>query len=149
MNELRFACGLGLVALLAAACGPRTPPAPVAPDGTYQVRGEVTRLPAAGGREVYLRHEAIPEFRDEKGAAVGMDSMTMPFPAAAGVALDGLAVGDRVTFTFEVRWQASPALALTRWERLPAGTRLSFDPPADPAPAPAQAAPTGAPSTPE
>ncbi len=149
MHKHRVAFGLGLLSLLAAACGPQTPPAPLAADGTYRVRGEIARLPAAGGREVYIRHEAIPEFRDEQGATVGMDSMTMPFPAAAGVALDGLAVGARGTFTFEVRWRAAPPLALTVWEPLPPGTRLAFDPPSEVVPEPGQPAAPGSASTPK
>jgi hypothetical protein len=138
--------GLGLLSILAAACGPQ---APAAPDGTYLVRGEIARLPAAGSREVGIRHEAIPDFRDEKGSTVGMDSMTMPFPAAAGVELGGLAVGDRGTFTFEVRWRGTPPLVLTRWEPLPAGTRLSFDPPDAAAPGADQGGEPGAASIPK
>jgi hypothetical protein len=141
--------GLGLLSILAAACGPKAPQAPTAPDGTYQVRGEIARLPAAGSREVGIRHEAIPDFRDEKGTTVGMDSMTMPFPAVAGVELGGLAVGDRGTFTFEVRWRGTPPLVLTRWEPLPAGTRLSFDPPDADAPDADQGGDPGAASVPK
>jgi Cu/Ag efflux protein CusF len=131
MSRSTLQLGLGFALLLAAACGPgaSAPPAAAAADGTYHARGEIVRLPAAGTREIWIEHESIPDFRNEAGATVGMDSMTMPFPAAEGVPLDGLAAGDRVAFDFEVRWKSEPRLSLTRWEKLPVGTRLEFDPP--------------------
>lgn len=117
---------VGLLGLLACRAG--APDASAAPDGTYRVRGEIARLPAAGSREVGIHHEAIPDFRDEKGNQVGMDSMTMPFLAAPEVALDGIAAGDRVEFEFEVRWKGARPILLTGLHKLPAGTRLAFDP---------------------
>jgi len=117
-----------LLTLLAIACGPSTESAaPVAADA-YQVRGEIVRLPAAPGGDLFLHHEAIPDFRDSKGETVGMMSMTMPFTAAESVDLSGLAPGDRVAVDFEVRWAPKPALLVTRLEPLPQGTRLGFDP---------------------
>lgn len=123
---------LGAVAIagIAAACAPTSAPAPAAApaDATYTVRAEIVRLPAAPGGELYLRHEAIPDFRDSKGAEVGMMSMTMPFGAPAALDLAGLAAGDRVAATFEVRWSAPKMpLRVTRLERLLAGTALEFD----------------------
>ena len=114
-----------------AACRAGAPEASAKPDGTYRVRGEIVRLPAAGSREVGIHHEAIPDFKDERGSQVGMDSMTMPFLAAEAVALDGFAAGDRVEFEFEVRWKSARPILLTRLQKLPAATRLAFDPPAD------------------
>jgi len=121
---------LALLLLLAPlGCGPgRTPDAPV--DATYSVRGEVAKLPTEGSNEIWIHHEAIPDFRNERGETVGMESMTMPFPLGAEVALGDLATGDRVAFDFEVRWKGrGRPLAVTRIERLPAGTRLAFDEP--------------------
>jgi Cu/Ag efflux protein CusF len=100
-----------------------------APDGRHTVRGEIVRLPDPPGAELYVRHESIPDFRDLSGKRVGMSSMTMPFALDPGVDLAGLAAGDRVEMEFEVRWKASERpLRITRLERLPAGTRLEFDP---------------------
>jgi len=121
-----------LCLLFGLACRAGSPEPPAAADASYVVRGEIVRLPAAGSREVGIRHEAIPGFVDEKGARVGMDSMTMPFLAAPEVALEGFAEGDRVEFEFEVRWKGNRPILLTRLVELPAGTRLAFDPPADP-----------------
>ncbi len=137
---------LALVLLVVnlAACGTRKeaagPEAP--PDATYVVRGEVARLPAASGAggagEIWIRHEAIPGFKDLDGKVVGMDSMTMPFSvtAAGAASLAGIAGGDRVELRLEMRWRgsATPA-AVTVLSKLPAGTRLDFDPPDEEAPA--------------
>lgn len=129
---LRLLALLSTASVLAACGGPRDA-APVAPDATYRVRGELTRVTEPERREVWIRHEAIPDFRSETGELVGMASMTMPFPLAQGVSIDGLAVGDRVEFTFEVRWQSTrEPMAVTAIDKLPAGTRLEFDP-AEPA----------------
>lgn len=130
--------GFALLALVAIAstpgCAPPSKPATDSPaDATYTVRAEIVRLPAAPDGELYLRHESIPDFRDSKGETVGMASMTMPFGAPAELDLTGLAAGDRVEATFEVRWNAPRMpLRVTRCNRLPAGTALEFDaPPTD------------------
>jgi Cu/Ag efflux protein CusF len=79
------------------------------PADRYVVNGEVVRLPAAGSRELFVKHEAIPGFKDESGKVVGMEAMSMPFTVAEGVALEGLAPGDAISFTLEVRWGDSQA----------------------------------------
>jgi Cu/Ag efflux protein CusF len=117
----------------AAACGPR---APAAPDAIYTARGEITKIDAAT-REVYVHHEALPEFRDEQGAVVGMESMSMPFTPGPGIDLGALTVGQRVEFEFGIRWRAAPRLELRRATPLPPGTRLAFD----------EAEPDGSPET--
>ncbi len=110
--------------LLAGACRPAPPPAAA----VYQVRGEIRQLPVAPARDLMIRHEAIADFRDEAGEIVGMEAMTMPFTLAPGVELDGLAAGDRVEFTLEVRWDDPANLArITRLVRLPPGARLAWD----------------------
>lgn len=125
----RLRATLALPLLLALACGAREA-AVTPPDATYSVRGEIAKLPSDASSELWIHHEAIPDFRNDKGETVGMESMTMPFPVGTGVSLDGLATGDRISFDFEVRWQGrGRPLAITRIERLPEGTRLAFDPP--------------------
>ncbi len=118
--------------LLAAACKP-SPPAAVAAagDADYRVRGEIVRLPEGSGGEIWIRHEAIPDFKDAEGKVVGMESMSMPFAVGAGLDLAGRAPGDRVTFTLSMRWNASPANAITALELLPEGTALPWDPPVE------------------
>ncbi len=110
------------------------------------MRGEIVRLPAPGSREITLRHEAVPEFRDEAGKVVGMEAMTMPFTLAALVpraALDGLQAGDRVAFTLEMRWRDPRAFAeISRITKLPPGARLSWEG-TPPAPSRAPPAPAG------
>jgi Cu/Ag efflux protein CusF len=112
-----------LVALaLLAAAGACTPAAEEAEVHRYTVAGEIVRLPEAGrpdGAEIYIRHEAVPTFVDSKGETVGMEAMTMGFPLARSLDLTGLAAGDRIEFDFEVRWQGSPPVQVTRVVKAP------------------------------
>jgi Cu/Ag efflux protein CusF len=72
----------------------------------YTVRGVLVSLPRPDepNSSLLVHHEAIPDFRDAQGSVVGMDEMTMGFPPAEGLDLDGFAVGDKVEVTFEVDW---------------------------------------------
>jgi len=120
----RFA-SLALVAFALAgtlACRERLAPA----DATYSARGEVVELPASRSGAMTIHHESVPGFRDRQGKPSHMDSMAMPFAVADGVSLDGIAAGDKVAFTFEVRWKSEPALRVTKLEKLPADTALVF-----------------------
>lgn len=117
-------------ALLLAACTEPAPAPLAAPDQTYAARGVVRQLPdptRPGGGELLIAHEAVPDFVDSEGQEVGMAAMTMPFALADPALLDGLAAGDKIGFDFEVRWQGGPPLRITRVERLPVSTRLSFE----------------------
>jgi len=118
-----------VVALTALGCGGSST-AP--PDATYTVRAEIVSPPGASSRDLYLHHEAVSDFRNVAGAVVGMESMTMPFAAAPGLDLSRISPGDRATVTFEVRWSGPKPLLVTNLAPLPAGTRLSFDPPDQP-----------------
>ena len=84
------------------------------PVQVYDVRGIVAQLPSGPGTELMIEHEEIPHFVGASGDTVGMNEMTMGFPVAEGVSLEGFAVGDSVQFTFEVRWSGKPPLRLTR-----------------------------------
>jgi hypothetical protein len=55
-----------------------------------------------------------------------MDSMTMPFPLAEGVELDGVEPGDKVGFTLEVEWEGDPPYRITTLEELGAETVLDL-----------------------
>jgi Cu/Ag efflux protein CusF len=123
-GALRLTLCWTLLAL--AACGARE--ATPAGDADYEARGEIARLPDATSPEIWLRHEAIPDFRNPEGEVVGMESMTMSFKVAPGVALVGLAPGDRVAFRFQMRWSGPASMTVARIERLPEGTRLAWEP---------------------
>jgi hypothetical protein len=113
-------------AALLAACGPGEPP----PDpDAYQLRGVVRQLPdpEKPGSAFLIHHEEIPDFRDRDGEVVGMESMAMPFEVAEPEMLEGVSVGDRIDFRFEMRWEGSPPLLITELETLPEGTRLAFE----------------------
>jgi Cu/Ag efflux protein CusF len=96
---------------------------------TYDVRGVVRQLPrpAAPQPEIWIRHESISGFVDISGEVKGMDAMTMPFFPAQELSLDGIAVGDKITFKLEVDWQATPPAQLTAIEKLAAETVLEWE----------------------
>lgn len=102
--------------------GSREAPGPEADSAvrTYDVRGMITQLPDGGpGRPtVHIRHEAIPDFVNSEGYETGMQGMTMPFPLADGVDVDGYEVGDAVRFTFVVDWEGRHPMLLTAIEPL-------------------------------
>jgi len=83
---------------------------------TYTIRGVVRQLPHPGepGRPaIHILHEAIPNFVSSEGYETGMQGMTMPFPLADGVSVEGLEVGSWVEFTFVVDWQGEHPMLLT------------------------------------
>jgi Cu/Ag efflux protein CusF len=96
---------------------------------TYTVRGQVLEVPREAGGELTVHHEAVPGFHDRQGRPSPMDSMSMPFAVAPEVSLSGVAPGDRVQMTFEVRWQGGPPLRVVALHELPATTELALDGP--------------------
>lgn len=123
---------LGLLGLALAGCGggkdEATGSQEAAGTDRYTVRGTVSKLPeASGDKSMYIRHAAIPDYKNEAGEAVGMMAMTMPFPVAEGVSLEGLEVGDPVEFTFTMRWQPTGHYEIVEITELPAGTEIDFD----------------------
>ena len=86
-------------------------------DQQYTLDGRIERLPTDRTPIIHIRHDDIPGFVDKNGQIVGMRAMSMPFDIAPDVDLTGLAPGDLVTFTFEVRWHESPNTLVTRLAR--------------------------------
>lgn len=109
---------------------PAAPTAPTPGDKAYTLRGRVAMLPVAGqpASRFEIHHEAIPDFLDRAGKAVGMKEMTMPFTKLApGVTLEGLAVGDPIEFTFQVRWSdPAPPYFITKITKLPADAKVNL-----------------------
>lgn len=108
----------------------------------YTVRGRVEQLPGGPefpAREFMVRHEEIPEFRssmtpgDER---IGMRSMSMAFPLAEGVSLDGVEPGTLVELMFETVYDGESGrlegYTVQRLTILDATTELQI--PAAPAP---------------
>lgn len=102
----------------------------------YTTRGVVAQLPipAEPGTEFFVRHEAIPDFRASlPDGALGMNAMTMPFPIAEDVSLDGLEIGDKITLTFRVDYDAKTGAIkqyrATSFSELPADTVLTLSEP--------------------
>jgi Cu/Ag efflux protein CusF len=129
MANLRFvALVIGRAAALAlvvACSGEKAlPPA----DAMYESRGAIRSMPGTGDLpdKIMIHHEPIPSFRNAEGRTVGMESMVMGFTPATTVRLDALAAGDRIAFTFEVRWQADPLLLVTQIRELPGEPALDL-----------------------
>ena len=70
---------------------------------SFTVKGVIKALPGNGraANEILVKHEPIPNYRDEAGNVVGMMAMTMPFYLADVKTLEGLAVGDSVEMLIE------------------------------------------------
>jgi hypothetical protein len=104
-------------------------------DSYEGVRGEITALPVEGDPSSQLRihHEHIPAFKTKAGSinvnskgVSGMRAMTMEFPPADGLSIEGLAVGDKIEFTFVVNWGGVRAWEVTKIEKLAADAVLDF-----------------------
>ncbi len=95
----------------------------------YTVRGIVSKLPAAEGpdQNMYIRHAPIPDYKNDSGEVVGMAAMTMPFPVAENVSLEGIEKGDPVEFTFSMRWKPTGHYEIVEITELPAGTAIDFE----------------------
>lgn len=123
---LRLAAAFLVLSL--SACKGGKEPAASPHTRVYTVRGQVLQVPTAGrpGAEFFIRHEAIPDFIDEKGDTVGMESMAMPFTPAAGLSLDSIRPGDKIRFELSVDWPGN-RIEVSRISRLPAAARLDFE----------------------
>lgn len=102
-----------------------------AAENTYTVRGVVVALPGPNRAKQFFQvhHEEIPEFVGRSGKVVGMKEMIMDFPDfASGEVVRGIAVGDAIRFTFEVRWKGKPRTLVTKIEKLPAEEKPVLQP---------------------
>lgn len=107
------------------------------PDTYSGIHGQITQLPDPGvpGSELKIHHQQIRDFKTKDGTVninkdgiAGMRSMTMPFPVADGVSLEGLQVGDKISFDFVVNWGNNrPAWEVTAIQKLPADTEIDFN----------------------
>lgn len=101
---------------------------PTSETQVYEVRGVIQELPDPQDplSGLYIRHEAIDDWVGMDGEIQPMDAMTMPFPVSEDVTFEGIATGDKVTFTLEVNYDADPAVQVTEMTRLPEDTELDF-----------------------
>ncbi|MBM3789380.1 MAG: copper-binding protein [Acidobacteria bacterium] len=130
---LRFVMTAPAVAFIMAGCGPTIGPLeegqPLAVPSRhrYTVRGEIYQLPdpASPGSALMIRHEAIPDFVNQRGKRVGMKAMTMAFEPAPGLSWPDLQVGDKVEFHLRVDWERS-RYEIVELRKLPPDTPLTF-----------------------
>lgn len=100
------------------------------------VIGEIKSLPRpeSNGESTKIRHVQIKDFKGADGeipvtadGIPGMRSMTMAFPMAEGVSIDGYSVGDKVDFDFEVTWDNGRATwEVTRIEKLDPSVEIDY-----------------------
>ncbi len=97
---------------------------------TYHLRGIVRALPRAGQspRSIEIKTEPIARWVNFNGKIHPMMAMTMPYQLAHGLALRGLAVGDKVAFTYQVNWTADQ-MVVSSISKLPPRTVLKFSMP--------------------
>lgn len=115
-----------LTAALPAACDHGSA-ATAAPGPTHTVRAKVIALPKAGdpSSSFTLAHEEIPTWARPDGGK-GMHAMEMPFPVAQGVALDGIAPGDKVEISVRQYTGGSIPYEVIAIKKLPADTALKL-----------------------
>lgn len=119
---LAFAASLLMTALTGCHRKEKLPP----PDHTYTDRGVLVQLPDQQEGDLMIQHESIEHFIDQDGHETVMKSMVMPFTPAKDLSLEGLSPGDKVAFTFEVRWKSEPMLRVVKIHKLPAETKLKL-----------------------
>jgi Cu/Ag efflux protein CusF len=112
-----------LLPLLAAGCGGQTGKG--TGGHTYTLRGQVQQLPSQDGG-LLLEHEAIDNYVARSGKVEGMDSMTMPFPVAKDVSLEGIQPEDIVEVQLHIDWEADLPVEITALRELPRDTKLDF-----------------------
>lgn len=120
----RTLLGLSLLVLGCRSSSEAEPAPAKAADQTYQVRGVLASITPEKSL-VEIQHEEIPDFANSSGKKVGMAAMTMPFHVAPQVDLKSFAVGDKVAFTLEVRWQEKRELYIPQMSTLPKDAALN------------------------
>lgn len=94
---------------------------------TYRVRGEVVAMEGSGeNTRAIIAHEAIPAFKDRKGVASEMPSMTMAFGIGPGVDAKALVPHSEWELAIDVVWSREPMLRIVAAKPLPAGTPLAL-----------------------
>jgi Cu/Ag efflux protein CusF len=116
---------LALLPLLAAGCGGRAEEK--AGGNTYTIRAKVQQLPTQENGGLMLEHEPIDNYVARSGRVEGMDSMTMPFPVAKDVSLEGIQAGDIVEVQLHIDWDAEERqVEIISVRELPPDTKLHF-----------------------
>lgn len=125
-NVLRPILLLIVLPLLAAGCGGKGGDK-ASGGNTYTVRARVAQLPTQENGGLMLEHEPIDNYVARSGRVEGMDSMTMPFPVARDVSLEGIQPNDIVEVQLHIDWEAEDhQVEITALRELPPDTQLHF-----------------------
>lgn len=85
----------------------------------YRVTGVVKKLPSNESKaDISIRHDPIPDYVDETGKKVGMNTMTMPFTLSDPSLAHSLGIGDRIEFLLESRWKPKPSDLITELRKI-------------------------------
>jgi hypothetical protein len=99
------------------------------------ILGELMFVPETGDTKLHpkIHHMQIPNFKRQDGTVPttpdgisGMRSMTMEFPLADGVSIEGFEAGDKIRFSFRVNWGGQIVWEMTGIEKIDAGTEIDF-----------------------
>jgi len=95
----------------------------------YPLRGRIVSLidPLDPVSELRIHHERIEDFKMGDGEPAPMMQMTMSFSPGPDETLEGIAVGDAVSFVFEMHWQPAREMRVVEIKKLPADTVLGFE----------------------
>lgn len=97
------------------------------PSHTYQGRGIVRGVRLDKDKTTLsIQHEAIPDWVNRQGQAVGMMSMTMEFEAAPSLDVGAVKTGDKIAFGIAVYYGDGSRLEITSLEKLPPETALEI-----------------------
>jgi hypothetical protein len=107
MNKTAVATVLVLGIVLINNCGGTEAPKSDVPPRSYEMRGMVRQIstPDAEERQIWIHHEAIPEFVDIRGNTAPME----------------------VSFRLDVDWSAGVPARIASVELLPVETELGFE----------------------
>lgn len=99
------------------------------PPRSYKLRGTVRQVsdPGTAHPQVWIHHEAVPDFVGIDGKVEPMKAMTMPFTASDTLDLSSLTPGTKIAFELTVDWSADEPGLITAIDTLPEDTVLDFD----------------------
>lgn len=96
---------------------------------SYQLRGTVRQISDAdtAQAQVWIHHEAVPDFVGIDGKVQPMKAMTMPFSVSDPSEISSLTPGTKVAFELTVDWSADVPGLITAIDTLPEDTVLAFE----------------------
>ena len=129
MKALVWVAVVGVLLAGTGCGGPKDSADETPPPRSYQLRGTVRQIsdPGAANAQVWIHHEAVPDFVGIDGKVQPMQAMTMPFSVSDPLDISSLTPGTKVAFELTVNWSAGEPGLITAIETLPEDTVLAFE----------------------